>query len=355
MENEIEIIKSQSIEHENINKHSILVHNPMINKLLFMQIVIFLLLILIIFLIINNRKNNSLNNNNIHIHRELNKTIINDKIKMLKLMMNNNEYEYKGVEKCLLNDPDEELCIYHLISTKDVLNKKRVLIGEQYLDGSYVLLDDFTNIKIAYSFGISTNIQFDKALADKGIDIYMYDHTINSLPYENGRFHWKKIGLCGVNEKKNNFKNLEELIIENKHIDEKNMILKMDVEHDEWQSLINLKERTLNQFKYIIIEYHFKDEVFYKNENLYYRVLKKISKSHQAFYVRCNIDRSKKINFGNNRICQLLEVSYIIKKDNIFIEDNNIYPMYEFELSKPLLDKSEMNLNILKLFDRENT
>ena len=132
------------------------------------------------------------------------------------------------------------------------------------------------------------------------------------------------------------------------------MILKIDIENNEWDVLNEISDYILNQFKYIIIEYHFKDEIFYKNDNLYYNVLKKISKTHQSFYVRCNIDRSKKINFGNNRICQLLEVSYIIKKDNIFKEDKNIYPMYEFELSKPLLEKSEMNLNILKLFYKES-
>ena len=62
-------------------------------------------------------------------------------------------------------------------------------------DGGYVLLDDFENIKIAYSFGVSSEISFDKGLADKNIDVYMYDHTIEKLPFSNLKFHWKKIGL----------------------------------------------------------------------------------------------------------------------------------------------------------------
>ena len=48
-----------------------------------------------------------------------------------------------------------------------------ILLEPKY-DGSYVLLDDFENIKIAYSFGIKRNIQFDKTLANKGIDKYKY-------------------------------------------------------------------------------------------------------------------------------------------------------------------------------------
>ena len=208
------------------------------------------------------------------------------------------------------------------------------------------------NIKIAYSFGISTNIQFDKALADKGIDVYMYDHTISSLPFENPKFHWKKIGLCGKKTNKTELKTLEEMINENGHNNEFNMILKMDIEHWEWESINDLNEDILNRFKYIAIEYHFHDESQENNQNLYYNVLKKISNTHQAFYARCNGDRSKRINFGNNRICHILEVSYIIKKGNKFIKDETIYPMYEFDYSIPQVGKLETNLNILKLFDK---
>ena len=51
----------------------------------------------------------------------------------------------------------------------------------------------------------------------------MYEHTIDSLPYYNSKFHWKKIGI-------------------------NNMILKIDVEHAEWESL-----RDLMKYYYIIM------------------------------------------------------------------------------------------------------
>ena len=274
---------------------------------------------------------------------------ISDKIKSLKEITNNNELEYKGIKNCLENDPDSQHCIYHLITPKEVFGKKRILLGKKSDgDGCYVLLDDFQNIKIAYSFGIGRRIQFDNELANRDIDIYMYDHTINSLPYHNPKFHWKKIGLAGKKRKNKHMKTLEELILENGHSLEKNMILKMDIEHWEWESIIDLKEEVLCKFKYIAIEYHFKDEKEYNQTQLYYEVIKKISKTHQAFYVRCNGDKSLKINFGNNRICHIMEVSYIIKKDNIFLKDESIYPIYEFDYIKPKV--GDMNLNVLKFF-----
>jgi len=256
--------------------------NTKINKILYLQIINLLLFFMILFHEIKNIFLNKQNIQKIEEKQKNTRSTTSEKIKYLKLLTNNNEEEYKGIQECLLSDPEEKFCIYHLILPKDVIGKKRILLGEKY-DGCYVLLDDFKKIKYAYSFGINNNIQFDKALADKGIDVYMYDHTINSLPYENPKFHWKKIGLCGMKSQNQNMKNFEELIAENGHNKEKNMILKMDIEQWEFESLIDLKEKTLNQFKYIAIEYHFKDENKFKNNNVYYNVLKKNFKSSPSF------------------------------------------------------------------------
>ena len=62
----------------------------------------------------------------------------------------------------------------------------------------------------------------------------MYDHIINKLPYNNEKFHWKKIGIAGNAEKNYQLKTLEDLIVENGHSNEYNMILKIDVEEAEF-------------------------------------------------------------------------------------------------------------------------
>ena len=265
------------------------------------------------------------------------------------MITNNNEQNYKGIEKCLLNDPDIQQCIYYLIAPKKVIGKELILLGKKR-DGCYVLLNDFTNIKIAYSFGIGKKIQFDQYLADKGIDVYMYDHTINSLPYNHTKFHWKKVGISGKNKRNNLLKSLEELIKENGHSSEENMILKIDVEHAEWESLSNITDKILSQFKYIVLELHFYDEKESNETLLYYNVLKNLFKTHQCFYLRC-ANRYQIAYFGNNRICKYLEISYIIKKDYKFTKDPTIYPIKEFDFAKYIPNMEEMNLNILKLFD----
>ena len=347
------INKSKYIQKKNFNK--IIKFKDIIHIIKFLFGII--LIIFFIFNNISNRKllkqilkyiNKYINDTNLFNKSYKGKDIknIKNRINLLKEFTNNNPYIYNHMENCLLNDPDKLFCFYHLIYPKKVIGKNRILLGEKS-DGCYVLLDDFEKIKYVYSFGISNKIQFDDALAKKGIYVYMYDHTINSLPYNNSKFHWSKIGICGNNNRIRNLKTLEDLLKENRHISEKNMILKIDVEGGEWNSLNELNEDILRQFKYILIEYHFFRP---SKEELYYNVIKKIHKSHQAFYCRCH-GRSN-ISPLRNRICKNLEVSYIIREGNKFDKDDSIYPIFELDFTEPIKDyKSEINLNILKLFD----
>ena len=64
------------------------------------------------------------------------------------------------------------------------------------------------------------------------------------------------------------------------------------------------------------------------------------------FYIHC-CPFSNAITFGNNRICQGIEVSYIIRNGNTFEQDKSIYPLPQFSYGY----KNDFNINILKLFD----
>ena len=76
-------------------------------------------------------------------------------------------------------------------------------------------------------------------------------------------------------------KTFSELIKENGHSKEDNMILKIDIESYEWEVFQYLPLNILKQFKYIVGEFHLNE----KNELLYYNILKKIKETHQIFHI----------------------------------------------------------------------
>ena len=282
------------------------------------------------------KKKNSHNITNIQSHP------VESNLDLLKNLTNGDEVLYEKVKNCLEKDPDEQMCIYHLLCPKEVVGKNRVLAGPDREGGTYIMLDDFEDIKIAYSLGIDKNIDFDKAIADKGIDVYMYDHTIDKLLFENPKFHWKKIGVGGNSDRSNNIQTLLDMMKENGHLNEKSMILKIDVEGAEWNTFKDVPEDVLTQFKYILLEYH-----FYNTEaSVIYNTLKKIHKTHQPYFIHTNY-LSPIINFGNNRMVGCIEVSYIIRKGYNFATDKSVYPLKEHNF----IENKGFNPNILKLFD----
>ena len=253
--------------------------------------------------------------------------LLNNYIELDKLFHNDRRYD--GARNCLVEYKKNSTCIYNYLFPKKVLGKKRKLIGGRK-STSYVLLDDFKGIKIAYSIGIGSKdwfLSFDQELADKNIDIYMYDHTINKLPYQNPKFHFHKIGLSGnYNSKNSALKSLYQILEENKHLKEKNMILKVDCEGCEWEALLDFPEELLKNFKYMVFELHFQSRDFL----LFTKVLSKLSTYHQIFYVHC-VNCGTMIQYGDMRICKALEVSYVIKEGNEFSKDDSDYPIPELE------------------------
>ena len=237
-----------------------------------------------------------------------------------------------------LDSIKNESCIYQLIRPKGVLGKYKMRIGANK-DGGYVLLNDLDNIKIAYSFGITNEISFDKELADKNIDVFMYDNTIESLTFTNPKFHWKKIGITYKKGENDSMKTLNELLEENNHINEKDMILKLVIKGAEWNILYEINQDILVKFKYIIIEFHFEDI----SASKYQEVFGKLNQTHQIFHLHCN-NCCPIINFDGYNLCSSLEISFIIREKNTFIDYSEYFP------AKNLDYKNIENMEDINLF-----
>ena len=260
------------------------------------------------------------NNNFLKQNKELineNKNFIENKLKFIE---KNQKLQIDKLD--FLSKKQNKFDITSLFRPMDVLGKKKIRIGRDS-DGGYILLNDLKDIKIAYSFGISREISFDKDLADKNIDVFMYDHTINKLPFEHPKFHWKKIGLSSQNLHIMNMKSLNDLLLENGHLNQHNMILKIDIESNEWNIFQELSINILKQFKYIVGEFHFKN----KKKKRYLNILKKIEITHQIIHLHCNNCAGSILDYYGYNICSLLEISFVQKEGNKFDKFNSTFPI----------------------------
>lgn len=209
-----------------------------------------------------------------------------------------------------------------VLKIKHVKNFPFVRVGKAN-DGGYLMIDDLCE-HIAYSFGISNDISWDNDMANCGYHIYMYDPTIERLPYEREEFHFFKEGLAGSKIPEKNLDTLENFIIRNNHTNKKHMILKIDIEGYEWDFLSTVKSSTLNQFDQILFEFHNvvtakTEEEWRKTINLF----EKINQTHEVAHIHGN-NCDSIITIDNQVFPNALEVSYVNKSVYECVKDNDI-------------------------------
>jgi len=214
-----------------------------------------------------------------------------------------------------------------LLSPMDIKDSNYRRVGKDF-DGGYVMLDDFSghNITAAYSFGINDDVSWDEEMAKSGIDVYMYDHTIDKLPKGNKHFYFFKQGVAGKPEA--GLETLSNLIARNGHQESNKLILKMDVEGYEWSVFEETPIEVIEQFSQIVIEFHGLSPKKSKEElSRLFMVLEKINKSHQSIHVHAN-GHTPLSWLGEWALPELLEVTYVRRKDyeKRFIQNTRTFP-----------------------------
>ncbi len=221
-----------------------------------------------------------------------------------------------------------------LLRVMDVDGGRYTRLG-QHNDGGYIMLDDFRECSIAYSIGICNDVSWDDEFVKMtGADIYMYDHTIDSLPYEHSKFHWKKTGLGMNDEQDKGLKTLKTLLEENGHSDEKGMILKIDIEGCEWDVLSNMPDGIMDRFDQIVMEIHNAGDI--NNREKIIKSLKMLNKTHQLIYVHAN-NNEIVLPLGDWNLPMALEVCYVRKEKYKLVESKRFFPTELDEPNNPSL------------------
>ena len=226
--------------------------------------------------------------------------------------------------------PDQGLAdpvraILKMLRIKDAINCSQIRVG-QPADGGYVMLDQGLDNVVAYSLGIGGDVSWDTQIANRGCQIFQYDHTIEKLPQEHQNFHWFKTGVAGSPTSDPRFKTISELIEKNGHNGRDDLLLKTDIEGAEWDMLAELDDSILQQFSQIVGEFH--DFSGIANPEVREKILKglqKLTKHHQVVHVHGNSAGTIAI-IGGIALPDLLEITLIRKADHTFKSTTKTFP-----------------------------
>lgn len=209
------------------------------------------------------------------------------------------------------------------MSPWEIAGQHKIRIGGMG-DGGYVMLDRFSDTKAAYSLGVGGDVSWDLAIAERGIPVYQFDHTVDGPPASHPLFKFKKNGIGPKDE--DVFLSIDSILRRNEHMESRDLILKIDIECAEWDVFDQISVSTLSCFDQIVIEMHsflrLREHDWLARTQ---RVLGKLNRSHVAFHVHAN-------NWGDFQIIDgvpvpdVIEISYIRRDEHTIRPSSELYP-----------------------------
>jgi hypothetical protein len=154
-------------------------------------------------------------------------------------------------------------------------------------DGGYLLPDDVDGIEYAFSPGVSTESGFESALTARGMRVFLADGSVEAPPVADARFSFEKkfIG-CLSDDVYMTLDGWKKNTIPEHGGD---LLLQMDIEGAEFEALLNASDVLLSQFRIMVIEFHYLQQLFNKPFFvLVSRLFEKLLRRHSVVHIHPN-------------------------------------------------------------------
>ncbi len=215
-------------------------------------------------------------------------------------------------------------CLARLLRPKAAVGPPKIRLGGSN-DGGYVMLDDLERVRTAYSLGVGDNVSWDLSLAHRGIHVYQFDHTVALPPILHPNFHFqqKRIAIVATDECES-LNSMRRFATDSDPITDS--ILKMDIEHDEWDILDHADPAMLRPYSQIICEFHWvgravSREWLAKAK----RVFEKLNNDFQVIHIHGNNCGPYSLIAGVP-MPSVLEVTYCNRQNYEFQDIEDLFP-----------------------------
>jgi hypothetical protein len=155
-------------------------------------------------------------------------------------------------------------------------------------DGGYLVPDDLDGIRHAFSPGVSNESGFEAQLADRGMQVFLADHSVDGPAVAHPRFVFDKRFLgCLTDER---YMTLDDWHAAKLGADaDAESLLQMDIEGAEYETLLAASARLLGRFRIMVIEFHWLPQLW--NEPFFAlasRVFGKLLATHAVVHIHPN-------------------------------------------------------------------
>jgi hypothetical protein len=162
-----------------------------------------------------------------------------------------------------------------------------IRLGPKNGDGGYLIPDDLEGITACFSPGVSNVSGFEKDCAELGMRVFMADHSVNAPAEHHENFHFIKKFVGGTTFGK--YITLDDWVRETLPNGASDLMLQMDIEGQEYETLFSISDKLMRRFRIIAIEFHNLDQFW----NLPFfqiasRAFEKILQTHACVHLHPN-------------------------------------------------------------------
>ena len=167
-----------------------------------------------------------------------------------------------------------------LLAPLEVQGFKKIRMGNDN-DGGYVLIDDFADVSLVISCGVGPDVTFDLAFAERGKPVMQFDHTVEATPASHPKFTFRKQAIDALGRIPNSVK-LWDIVDQEGAPPKKDLLLKIDIDGDEWATFANFPPEQLKRFRQIVCEFHWSSRL--KHPEFFSLCLRAIENIRKEFF-----------------------------------------------------------------------
>lgn len=128
-------------------------------------------------------------------------------------------------------------------------------------DGGYLVPDDLDGVRACFSPGVGKKSGFEQDCAERGMTVFLADQSVDTPAFAHERFVFTKKNVGAVSSA--GCMSLDEWAASAlPHDDASDLMLQMDIEGDEYQTLYTMSDALLRRFRILVIEFHLLDKLW---------------------------------------------------------------------------------------------
>jgi len=207
-------------------------------------------------------------------------------------------------------------------------------------DGGYLIPNDLDGIEACFSPGVSQVSGFEKDCASHGIKVFLADNSVDNPAEQDELFDFTKKFIGSFSNE--NFTTIEDWVNTSLPQNHSDLILQMDIESFEYETILSFPEELMKRFRIIVIEFHQLKQLH--NSSFFFianRAFQKILNHHKCVHIHPN-NIANTSYIDSVEIIDTMEFTFL-RRDRIKNEEkfakNSPHPLdFDNSLIKPSKD-----------------